>query len=113
MMNVSSRLVRSGSPEQWRLVDRHDVLDQRFPLFVECIAVVAGYFVAPEWVCQIIDQAFVTVSAFLLADRPVGSAQDFRQIVVGDQWPADADAIARAVPDHAGDIGGVLEAAGA
>jgi len=106
-------VVSFGSPEQWRLVDRHDILDQSLPLFVECIAVVAGNFIAPERVRQIIDQAFVTVRAFFLSDWPIGGAEDFRQIVVGDQGPANADPVARAVSDHAGDIGGVLEATSA
>ena len=106
-------LFRLVSPKQGGLVDRHDALDQSVPFFFECIAVVAGHFVAPERVGQIIDQAFVAVGAFLLPSWPVGGAQDVRQVVIGDQRPSHADGIARAVADYAGDIGGVLKAAGA
>src|SRR5216683_7201353 len=113
MMNASSLPCHLVSPEQRWLIDRHYALDQSVPFFLEGIAVVTGYFVASERVSQVIEQAFVAVGAFLLFDGPVGGAQDLRQIVIGEQRPRHGDAIARAVPDHTGDIGGVLKAAGA
>src|SRR5216684_8384895 len=113
MMNASSLPCHLVSPEQSWLIDRHYALDQRVPFFFEGVAVVTGYFVASERIGQVIEQAFVAVGAFLLLDGPVGGAQNLRQIVVGEQWPSHGDGIARAVPDHTGDIGGVLKAAGA
>src|SRR5713226_2050400 len=113
MMNASSLPSQACSPEQSGLVDRHYILDQSVPFFFEGIAVVTGYFVASERVGQVIEQAFVAVGAFLLLDGPVGGAQNLRQIVVGEERPRHGDGIARAVPDHTGDIGGVLKPAGA
>src|SRR6266446_625482 len=113
MMNASSLPCHLVSPKQRWLVDRHYILDQSVPFFFEGIAVITGYFVASERIRQVIEQAFVAVGAFLLFDGPIGGAQNLRQVVVGEQRPRHADGIARAVPDHTGDIGGVLKAAGA
>src|SRR5436853_6690565 len=113
MMNVSSLPFHLVSPEQSGLVDRHYALDQSVPFFLEGIAVVTGYLVASERIGQVIEQAFIAVGALLLLDGPVGGAQNLRQIVVGEERPRHGDAIARAVPDHTGDIGGVLKPAGA
>ena len=63
--------------------DRHHLGDHRVIAFLEGGAGKAADLIAAQRVSQIVDQAFVAITAF--ADRPgaIGAAQDMGQAVIG------------------------------
>src|SRR5438270_10067817 len=76
-----------GLSERRRVVHRHHLLDHRL------VAVEAALLVAAERVLDHVAQALVAVGA--RSRRPIQAGRELvDEIVVGDQRPGDADAVA-------------------